>query len=471
MMDGNDHRDCTQPSGPVTPRALCGADEFVELRHYSTLNEPSQMHTDDLHQEETVRSEVAVQLAEKVVVLRRQLQRREAEIQALKSGIETGVGPATHGVAATAADGLPDGACNSVRAVTPVKTGLLGVEQATEFQCHRSTAELQQKLSEMETKGALWRQRVKEALRTSQRREQALLAENIALQQRAQKLQERLNEAMFRIEACALKNARQTTKVSCHSQTNEFTEDAESDKDLCCGDTLVMSDTGITLSLRQPRHSSPRPTTRAMSYVVASMESLAAAATAAPTVAPMLPEFLSDGDPKSPLRFPYPPPSLLLKSRGNSNPNSNSTNDSSLNYALEITSRDPGSQAKAPPLIVAVHYNNSEGWSVQTKVRVSPGMTVTKLKEYCCSLFNERYQLQLDAVALCVRYYHAKANRHVVLSAYRELHSFACFQRCEREQIHITLQLVTEDRLARLVHDTMNVATVSMLNSPRDPSE
>ncbi|RNF20922.1 uncharacterized protein Tco025E_03680 [Trypanosoma conorhini] len=423
MAISNDHSGCARPEAAVASCAPRDAGELVALPPHGALTASPRTPADDLREEEAVRSEVAVQLAEKVVVLRRQLRRREAEIQALQSGDGGGV------------------------------------------------AELQRKLAEMETKGALWRQRVKEALRASQRREQALLAENIALQQRQQELQGRLNEAAFRLEAGALRNARRTAQVSRHSQTNESTEEAESgDDDSYGGDAPVVSVAGAnTLPPRQPQPSPPSPTARTPSYVVASMESLAAAAAAA-AVTPMQPEFLPDVGGKSSLVFPPPPPPFLLTPRGNSNPNGSRTNGSP-NCPLEISSCDPDSHAQAAPLIVAVHYNNSEGWSVETKLQVYPGMTVAQLKSHCCSQFNDRYQLQLDAGALCVRYYHEKANRHVVLSAYRELHSFACFQRCGREQIPITLQLATEDHLARLVHDTMNLASVSRLNSPHDRAE
>ncbi|EKF28655.1 hypothetical protein MOQ_007592 [Trypanosoma cruzi marinkellei] len=482
IMDGGNGEGCNQSDVAVASSAFGGALHPVELRHCVSLKKSPRMPNDEICEEEAVRSEVAVQLAEKVVVLRRKLQRREAEIQTLKLGIETGTSAATHSTAAAtattnasvtfSADGSTVESCNDIRNASSLTRELsAAAEQTVDCNSQGNSAELQEKLAEMEAQSVLWRQRVKEALRTSQKREQALLAENIALQKRLQELQGKLNEAMFRIEASTLKNARQTTKVNRHCQTNESSEDAESGDESYADDTTGMSNiSSNTRPLRRRRRQSVQISTLPTSlHVVASSENLATTARATTVVTPTQTE-ISDSSSKSPSRFPYPPQPLVPMRCGNLNIDGGS-NMVSPNYPMEICSSDPTSQAQSPPFIVAVHYNNSDGWSVQTKLCVKPGMTVAQLKEHCCSQFYDRYQMRLDDSKLCVRYYHEKARRHVVLSPYRELHSFACFQRCERENIPITLQLTREDNLSKFVHDTMNVANMSRVNLSQERAD
>ncbi|EAN95510.1 hypothetical protein TcCL_ESM05020 [Trypanosoma cruzi] len=474
-MDGGNGKDCNQPDVAVASSAFGDALHPVELRHCVSLNKYSRMPADEICEEEAVRSEVAVQLAEKVVVLRRKLQRREAEIQTLKSGIGTDTSAATHTTAAatstTVADGSTVESCNDVCAASSVTRESSAAEQTVDCNSQGNSVEWQEKLAEMEAQSVLWRQRVKEALRTSQKREQALLAENIALQKRLQELQGRLNEAVFCIEASALKNARQTTKVNRCCQTNESSEDAESGDESYADDATGMSNISSNPrpSRRRRRQSVQISALRTPLHVVASSENLAKTARATPVMTPTQTE-ISDSSSKSPSRFPYPPQPLVPMRRGNPNTDGGS-NMGSPNYPVEICSSDPTIQAQTPPFIVAVHYNNSDGWSVQTKLCVKPGMTVAQLKEHCCSQFYDRYQMRLDDSTLCVRYYHEKARRHVVLSSYRELHSFACFQRCERENIPITLQLTREDNLSKFVHDTMNVTNMSRVNFSQDRAD
>jgi hypothetical protein len=95
----------------------------------------------------------------------------------------------------------------------------------------------------------------------------------------------------------------------------------------------------------------------------------------------------------------------------------------------------------APPMIVTVHYGNSDGWTVDTKHRVSAGMSAGELTASVCAMINSRYALKLDCAGMCLKTHHSKAKRHVVLSEHRDMNSFAYFRRCSAEQKNIMLQL------------------------------
>ncbi|KEG14795.1 hypothetical protein DQ04_00301050 [Trypanosoma grayi] len=448
--------------------------DAAEVRRLVRLNESLQRQINELSAEDVVHSEVAVQLAEKVVVLRRQLQRREEEMHAMNSFTFT------TDVSGSLVEGSPSAArCNS--SVSPVKSETNGTLYATEEAAavrqgrdsslgalrdaepslpHGSNTELQSKLAEMEAQMAVWKRRVKSALRTSQERERSLLSENITLQQTTQELQEKLNEATFHIEATALRNARQSTKVSRACQVDATSDGMNSGND-SFGEENNLELTG-SCSTRQQRRHHHRPT-RMPSYVLASSSGLTAASAAGFSADQQQELVTENGDGgggsasrSSPLNFPYP--QLLPVSGSGGAP-------------MPISSSDPASHSEASPFIVAVHYSNADGWSVETKLRVLPGMTVAQLKERCCSRFHERHLMVLDPATLCVRFHHEKSGRQVVLSAYRELHSFAHFQRCEREKTPIVLYLAPEDNLSRLVHDMMNVANVAQTTPPRQQSE
>ena len=115
----------------------------------------------------------------------------------------------------------------------------------------------------------------------------------------------------------------------------------------------------------------------------------------------------------------------------------------------DITAPDP------PPFIVAVHFNTADGWSIDSKHRVSYGMSVADLILTCSEQFNSRYAQTIDAKTMCLRMNHDKAKRSVVLHAHRELHSFSYFQKCQRESMPIIMFLAPRDEMHEYVQERL----------------
>lgn len=107
----------------------------------------------------------------------------------------------------------------------------------------------------------------------------------------------------------------------------------------------------------------------------------------------------------------------------------------------DLTSPPPKAPNPAPRFIVAVHFGSQEGWTVDTKHVVNPGMTVSELIRNCCATINARYAQKLDETQLCLKLNHGKAKRLVTLSDQRELHSFAVFHKYQKDGIPIVLTL------------------------------
>ncbi|ORC87724.1 uncharacterized protein TM35_000201330 [Trypanosoma theileri] len=464
--------------------------EAVQVERFK---ETMQKEIDELQKEIMVRSEVAVQLAEKVITLRCQLQRREVELNTLKRtgttdlettmAVHTGndISDSPSGKASTGSthsageekNGNYDRRDSNITGPSEVMESHVNNHNNNSHSSnnnnnnHSNNLELSERLVEMETQVGVWKQRVKEALKSSQGRERSLLAENIALNKKLQELQGKLNEAAFQMEASALRSARHGLKINSTSQTevtiHPSDNDNDDDDDNNNNNSENNDDNDINIKTKSNSISNRSSYNNRKRYYQSHSIPIISPARVDSTESKQTMESTlemssSGGLLTSPPLFPYP----LQPFQGN---------HQNLFSPVEVSSCDPAIRTVVPPFIVAVHYNNDNGWSVQTKVRVEPGMTVIQLKEYCCVQFQERHQLQLDHNKLCVRYYHERAKRHVVLSPYRELHSFAHFQHCEREKLPIVLFLIPEDNLSKLVYDTMNNTKISPIVTPHNQNE
>lgn len=116
------------------------------------------------------------------------------------------------------------------------------------------------------------------------------------------------------------------------------------------------------------------------------------------------------------------------------------TPGSALAIASAASADGPGNEPREP-LIVTVHFGTTEGWTLDTKHRVSPGMTVGELVTACCAMINARFSQALEPRQMCLKLQHERAKRPVTLREEREVCSFTLFDRCQREAVPIVLRL------------------------------
>lgn len=94
-----------------------------------------------------------------------------------------------------------------------------------------------------------------------------------------------------------------------------------------------------------------------------------------------------------------------------------------------------------PPFVVTVHYVTTQGWTVDTKLKVSGTMTVMDVLRTVCERFSQRQGIPVNSAVMCLRTMHERTKRMVTLSEGREFHSFSYFQKCQRDGVQITLLL------------------------------
>ena len=337
-------------------------------------------------------------------------------------------------------------------------------------------AKLREEKASLEAQMSDWKAKVKEALRENKKREQQLTSAEIELRTELKTVQERLSESQFQVTSLQAKQNR--VRVAKEVQTDQ-----------------LLSAPSLTISSPNAvgggggEFGSPIGSTggaarrRGYSKEVRSPSLQPATASTGPV--PFFGSSASVGV-KSPPTAPPPLP-LQTSSLGRSDNGALSSFASlyeSFPLPISLTEAavlalDPRAATLSPdgrgpspaappdtpeaPFIVAVHYAAEQegGWSVETKHRVTVGMTTAELIAQCCEQCASRYNVVLVPDRVCIRMNHDKAKRKVTLSLPRKLHSFMYFKKCQKDGTPIVLYLCQKDELAEAVNETMNVAGAS----------
>ena len=270
-----------------------------------------------------------------------------------------------------------------------------GQEQQDKLESVRKLEQENQRLAQehaqMTENIADWKSKVKEALKENRRKEQAQEKTEIELRTQLNGLQEQLNKASFELQAFRAKESKVRSNI-----------DTQTDEELL---TPLIQLKAAQLQLEKGPFSP-------LSNRSTSLTNLST--------------------PPLPMRSQSRAGHGRTKSGGEGEWKSPGDGD--------VTSPP----AKPPPqarMIVTVHFGSADGWTVDTKHVVNPGMTVTELIRNCCGTINARHDQSLDETAMCLKMMHGKAKRMVTLADHRELHSFAVFHKFQKENVPIVLTL------------------------------
>lgn len=316
--------------------------------------------------------------------------------------------------------------------VKQLEEELTAAEQTVSKPLKDEIASLTLQKHDLESQMTDWKQKVKEALKDGKRREQQLQSSEITLQTEIKQLQEKVNEMTFQLHTLSVYASKQ--RVAKEIQTNISVPCDSADNTLQLGASPSGSPTigGGAARRRRSMLEARGPSIGGESPAI----TFASSPLTEPPPLPLRSDAAS--------RFPHPLSPLSAHVIGGGSALSPSGGKSPPRL-------DDASIPEPPPFIVAVHFNTSEGWSIDTKHRVSYGMTVASLIQQCSDQFNQRFSQDIQAEKMCLRMNHDKAKRSVVLHPLRELHSFSYFQKCQREGWQIILFLSPRDELHEYV--------------------
>jgi hypothetical protein len=327
-----------------------------------------------------------------------------------------------------------------------------------------------------------WKSKVKEALKEGKKREQQLTSSAITSQTEMTQLQEKLNEATFQLQAASARQSKQ--RVAKEVQTEHMEHYSGTGGELgasYAGSPMLNSDPGSnTVAGLRRRRSMFQSRDRAASMTFSPTMIPPALLVSGPheylPVSPGLPIKSGEGgggarpnytdSPQPPhvtvptVVFPYPLPPLnaqLLAS-----PAGTASAGQLLHSPKKLEESQP---PEVPPFIVTVHFSTPGGWSIDAKQRVPRGMTVEGLMQQCARQFSDRYQQVIHVEQMCIRMNHEKAKRSVILHRLREIHSYAVFQRYQRDGTPIVLFLAPRDDMQEFVQRKLQERLVEELAS------
>ena len=318
-----------------------------------------------------------------------------------------------------------------------------------------------QKLLEVATREKLdaeaklveWKAKVKEGLEESKKKEQMLLTQDIELRTRIKFLESELDNVKFEL---ATTSARRERGVRSQEVQTEAIGDTSSLVDGHLNSKLVQDHL-------QPMSPNPISPKHLQSNTQQDPTEVLHAAVAHFSPRVLLRQSASRFSEKGRFPLPWSPlqkvvgPQSQRSASGTMQADKHrqvSGDSSGMSSSFSGSAAAAQVQPELPPFIVTMHYN-SRGWSLDTKHRITHGMTVVQLISECCSRFSARFQLTLEADTMCVKLNHDRAKRMVTLSCARELHSFSYFLKCQRDNVPITLYLSTRDELSDCVNDYM----------------
>lgn len=471
----NDVGNCEQLNTPFKLSATVDIQDLTNVSHILLVKNSLNQMIDKHGENDMLYFHVAVQLAEKVVILRRKLRNCERELEVLRENRNI----TTHNLDSNNIGNVENDCTDDARGVLSgeiKKNSCLA--EGTALAPDVEIRELHSKLAEMEMKNSFWKQRTKEALKSYKARETNLVSENISLRQEILELCKRLGD----VTSCTdgkggtLKDTDMSKDHVVKPHKCRFVNSAKDDNETNANSKLLVEEEmdrtvdvcpfqGPEQSLEEELDDRKKEQTHLPSYVVAAYDSLLTAAAKQKTTTTTTTEsadeltletMLKRGKNSFQMCFPYPLP-LFMSEQHKENVWGEAVSMEPCSYASDR-------KAEASSFIVSVHSRNGGEWALRTKQLIEPGMTVAQLKERCCLQLYERCKIKVDFDDMCICYYHERAQRHVELSCYRELHSFAIFQRCAREKLPIVLYLDRRDKLSTFVDDIMNIATASRLN-------
>lgn len=416
------------------------SDEDMDLIHCL------RRHVEALAEETRVRERVASSLGRTVLVT----QKRCGDLEQRSVSLESSNAQLRH--ALELAEAQLQEACH--RAQT-LETGAkdredLSVKLLAMKALEEQVSSLKSENASLASQMADWKSKVKEALKEGKKREQQLTSAAITTQTEMKQLQEKLNEAVFQLEAAAAMQSKQ------RSSKETQTANVEGGEGVMLGSSYAGSPLAAegSMSIGARRR-------RSMVYRGEGRER-AGSSTFSPTILP--PGLLVSAPPDQRTLSPGPP--LPLKGDGQGLARSESPLPLMLpgtSFPHPLPPLNPHQQDQlhspkrlddlpdVPPFIVTVHFSTPGGWSIDAKQRVPRGLTVEGLMLQCARQFSDRYQQDIQVDHMCIRMNHEKAKRSVILHRDRELHSFAIFQRYQREGTPIVLFLAPRDDMQEYV--------------------
>jgi hypothetical protein len=417
-------------------------------------------HVNHLEEETMVREGLAVSLGRSVLSMRTRcgdLEQRSVTLESTNTQLRN---------ALAISEAQLQEVCrrSSTLEVSAKERDALAAKVASVKSLEDQVAALKSQNEALEAQMTDWKSKVKDALREGKKREQQLTSSSIVFQTEIKQLQEKLNEASFQLQVTSALQSKQ--RASRESQT-DLSGVAQSD--LGDGNPLSMSYGGSPLAnegsinIGRRRRSMLRSEgrDRAGSVVFSPTMLPPGLSVTGPENRPVSPSHATHLSPPQPmnmgesytrgespallpvvptLNFPLPLPPLsphaLQSPSGPTSPR---------------RPEDPSMQPAAPPFIVTVHFSTPDGWSIDAKQRVPRGMTVEGLMQQCAQQFSARYQQDIQVDHMFIRMNHEKVKRSVILHRDRELHSFAIFQRYQREGTAIVLFLAPRDDMSEYV--------------------
>lgn len=143
---------------------------------------------------------------------------------------------------------------------------------------------------------------------------------------------------------------------------------------------------------------------------------------------------------------------------------------------IEAMNAAATSSSSAAPFIVTVRFSGKsdagqqqtsaaegassspqqQGWSLDAKMLVKPGMTVYDLIVLCCGKFSMRYDSQIDPSQMALSIHHEPSKRRVTLAAHREMHSYSYVALKAQKGDAVVFSLVESNNLSESVQRYMD---------------
>lgn len=371
------------------------------VREMHTLIATQKKENDTLNDEITIKNQMIVSLANSLHQVREELTATKASAMALGSDVQH----ATADVTSLKDQVISSNARCEVaeRRIKDLEEQIRGIrKEARDLQTkvdgfketELDLKRVKEEKNEADQKLEHYISRTKDALHALKRKEQDHLSQITESRHQITDLQEKLDAANFQIQTSKVKAEREKTFSDISVQTDK---------------------------VEVP----PTPATSLQSIPI-----------------PVIPP------PLVPAAFRSPSPNPMQQSRdgghhrgdqrGNSTPTH--VNPEADPFFSPPVIRPEPSAEPLQPFIVTIHYNEGE-FSVNKKIRATPGMAVADLIAKVCEQVNRQYEKDLDCATMCLKTLHVRAKRYVVLSEHRELHSFAYFQKCAKTDQPVLLYL------------------------------